>query len=153
MWATDGRAAARLTELHDQNDLQWIHRGVVYPFNKEMHSLARGCDLLSFELAHVVDVVGGRNIGKDSGEAIGAVCSGVIVEKDLEGCLSDVDTVALGYLDRIGRIKKRDHLKEVLELALQHGKNVYSLSPIDEESYPGMASRFREWRICCSSLR
>lgn len=137
-------APERLGDLHQQTALDWVKRAVIYPYNKEMHSLVRGRTQLCFELTQVVDVVGGRCIGRDSGAVIGIEDTGIVVHKDLEGCLGDVDTVVVGYLDQISRIKGHDHLRQVLDLALEHGKNVYSLSPLDVESYADILSQFRD---------
>jgi uncharacterized NAD-dependent epimerase/dehydratase family protein len=136
------RPSLRLREVHQQGDIHWIKKALVYPYNKEMHALVRFRNLLPFEVAHVVDVVGRKTTGRDSGEVIGAEASGTVVHKRLEECLPDADTLVLGYLQEISRIKKRDVLAEVLQLALEQGKNVYSLSPVSEDRYPGLAEEF-----------
>ena len=133
----------KLSDIYQQNKVQWIKEAVIYPFNKEMHSLIRFQDLLPFQISHVVDVIGKRTIGKDSGEVIGAKKSGLIVRKYIEDCLSSCETIILGYLDEISRIKKRDILKEMLELALKFEKNVYSLTPITQDNYPQLADEFK----------
>ena len=134
----------RLRDVCSQNDVRWINKAVIYPYNKEMHGLVRFRDLLPFDITHVVDVAGKRMTGKDSGEAIGAEKSGIMVQRKLEECLPDVDTLVLGYVDELSRIKKRDVLAEILQLALQHGKNVYSLTPVVDEVYPGVEREFAQ---------
>ena len=62
----------KFSDIYQQNKVQWIKEAAIYPFNKEMHSLIRFQDLLPFQISHVVDVIGKRTIGKDSGEVIGA---------------------------------------------------------------------------------
>ena len=69
--------------------------------------------------------------------------SGLIVRKHIKDCLSSCETIILGYLDEISRIKKRDILKEMLELALKFEKNVYSLTPITRDNYPQLADEFK----------
>jgi len=138
------RPDVKLSEVHQQNNISWIKRALIYPYNKEMHALIRYRDLLAFEISHVVDVVGKGAIGKDSGEFIGAKPSGIIVQKKIEDCLQDVDTIVLGYLDELSRIKRRDILKEMLELALRHEKNVYSLTPVTSENYPEVVDQFKQ---------
>ena len=132
----------RLSDIYQQNDVRWIKKAVVFPYNKEMHSLIRFQDLLPFQIVHVVDVVGKRMIGKDSGEAIGAEPSGIVIQKNLEKCLLDCDTLILGHIDELGRIQKRDLLRETLELALRCNKNVYSLEPVTQERYPNLVAAF-----------
>jgi uncharacterized NAD-dependent epimerase/dehydratase family protein len=141
----------KLANIHQQNNIKWIKKAVIFPYNKEMHSLVRYKDLLPFQILHIVDVVGKRTIGKDSGEIIGDNKSGIIVEKKIDNCLKEVDTIILGYLDEISRIKKRDVLKEILELAIEHKKNVYSLTPVTKENYPEQFSKFKDKKLHISS--
>ncbi len=137
------QSALKLSEIHQQNDISWIQKAVIFPYNKEMHSLVRFRNLLSFEIKNIVDVVGKKTIGKDSGQVIGAEESGIVVQKQLEYCLEESDTIILGYLNELSRIKRRDMIKEVLELALEHEKNVYSLSPIIENKYTELLKQFK----------
>ena len=133
----------KLSEVHKQNSIDWINKAVVFPYNKEMHGLIRYRDMLPFSISAVVDVVGRRTIGKDSGDVIGASQSDIIVQKNIEDALSNADTLILGYLDEISRIKRRDMIKEMLELALAHKKNVYSLSPIVQDQYSDILKQFK----------
>ena len=126
------------------NTPDWIEEAVIFPYNKEMHGLVRFRELLPFRITRVADVVGKRTIGKDCGEVIGGSESNLIIQQNLEDCLQYGDTLILGYLDEISRIKKRDVLQESLELALKHNKNVYSLSPIVNKQYESISKAFEE---------
>ena len=119
-----------------------IARAVIYPFNKEMHSLVRFRHMLPFAVEGVVDVVGRKSIGRDSGEVIGAPPSGLVVGKNLEESLEGADTLVLGYLTEVSKIKRRDVLAETLELALRLDKHVYSLTPVFAETYPEIRAAF-----------
>ena len=62
-----------------------IARAVIYPFNKEMHSLVRFRHMLPFAVEGVVDVVGRKSIGRDSDVAIAFDEHGLPTERvDLE---------------------------------------------------------------------
>ncbi|MBD3378720.1 S8 family serine peptidase [candidate division KSB1 bacterium] len=111
-----------LSQINIQNDISWIKKAAIFPYNKEMHSLLRYKDMLSFEISNVADVVGKRTIGKDCGEIIGAKTSNLVVKKTLSESTDDFDTIILGYLEEISRIKKRDMLHEMLEFALENKK-------------------------------
>ncbi len=137
------RPNVRLADICGQK-VPDIGRAVIYPFNKEMHSLVRFRHMLPFAIEGVVDVVGRKSIGKDSGEVIGAPQSGLVVGKNLEENLNGADTLVLGYLTEVSKIKRRDVLKETLELALRHEKHVYSLTPIFKETYPEICAAFEE---------
>jgi len=123
----------KLNEIHTQNKLNWIKKALLYPYNEEMHSFIRFRNLLKFKIIHVVDNIGEKSIGKDSGEYIGAGKSDIIIRKDLTKCLQDVDTIILGSLTEISKIKKRNLLKDVLKLAIAQKKNIYSLYPLNAE--------------------
>ena len=109
-------------------DIGWIGRAAVYPFNKEMRSLVRFADQLSFEIASVVDIPPSKLKGLDAGEAIGAEPVGVSVRLVLEEALNGVDTLIIGHLDAYSEAKRKDLLREALEVCLAKGCNVYSLS-------------------------
>ena len=129
-------------EIQSQNDLTWIKRALLYPFTKEIHSLVRFKKLLGFEITRVVDVKGRLTLGKDVGDILGIEKTGLVVEKDIIASSDKFDTIIIGYLDEIGRIKKKDHLKEILELALENNKNVYSLSSVYQ--YHDLVNRFTQ---------
>ena len=120
-------AAIRGRELI-KPDIGWIGRAGVYPFNKEMRSLVRFADQLSFEIASVVDIPPSKLKGLDAGEAIGAESVGASVQLVLEEALDGVDTLIIGHLDAYSEAKRKDLLQEALEVCLVKGCNVYSLS-------------------------
>ena len=138
------RSDVSIRDLNKANTPGWIEEAVVFPYNKEMHGLVRFRELLPFRITRVADVVGKRTIGKDCGEVIGGAESNLIIQQNLEDCLQYGDTLVLGYLDEISRIKKRDVLQESLELALKHNKNVYSLSSIANKQYESISKAFEE---------
>lgn len=143
-----------LSDVAKKSEVKRIKKAVLYPYNKEMHSLVRYRDLLSFEISNVVDVVGKRTAGKDSGLAIGADETGLVIEKDLEGCLKYSDTLILGYLDQLSRIKGKDMLREALCLALKYQKHVYSLTHVSQDNYPDVFESFSEahLQVCSPSI-
>ena len=138
------RSDVSIRDLNKTNAPGRIEEAVIFPYNKEMHGLVRFRELLPFRITRVVDIIGKRTIGKDSGEVIGGSESNLIIQQNLEDCLQYGDTLVLGYLDEISRIKKRDVLQESLKLALKHNKNVYSLSPIANKQYERLCKAFEE---------
>ena len=145
------RTDVSIRDLNKANAPSWIEEAVIFPYNKEMHGLVRFRELLPFRITRVADVVGKRTIGKDCGEVIGGSESNLIIQQNLEDCLQYGDTLVLGYLDEISRIKKRDVLQESLELALKHNKNVYSLSPIANNQYESISKAFEEKHLHCTA--
>ena len=132
----------------------WMRRVVLYPFSKELHGLVRFRDLTGLEVVGVADPAGRRLVGKDAGEAIGAEPAGVVIGPALAGELAAGDTVILGYLDELGRIARRDLLREAIEAALAGNRNVYSLNAVPELRYGDLyaESRRRGLRLTYPSV-
>ena len=113
----------------------WIRRAALYPYNKEMHALIRYRDLLDFEIVGVADPVGKGLVGQDAGEAIGIAPTGIRIAPRLHDALQEADTLILGYVDQLGRISKRDLLRESIEAALKVDTNVFSFLSVPPRIY------------------
>ncbi len=126
-----------MNELIIRQDISWIKRAILYPYNKEMHSLIRFRNLLPFEIVGVFDDPARLLCGKDPGEIIGVDSSEMKIDtiNNLESFSNHFDTCILGYLDEITRIRKKNLLREIVCKSIEMGKNVYSLAQIPVESY------------------
>lgn len=117
----------------NRTDVSWIRKAVLYPFNKEMHSLVRYHDLLSFDVVGVADPAGKGLVGKDAGEALGEPPVGLRIQPRLEAAAQNADTLILGYVDQLSRMRKRDLLREYTRLALDMGLNVFCFQALPPE--------------------
>jgi uncharacterized NAD-dependent epimerase/dehydratase family protein len=113
----------------------WIRKAALYPYNKEMHALVRGRDLLSFEIVGVADPVGKGLVGQDAAEAIGLPPMGRKILPRLAPALAEADTVILSYVDELSRISKKDLLRQYVRTALEQGVHVFSLLALPRERY------------------
>ena len=125
--------AGRVRQAAD--GFSWIRRAALYPFNKEMHALVRRRDLLGFEIVGVADPVGKGLVGSDAGEVIGLSSSDVRIAPRLSSALVGADTLILGYVDQLSRIRKRDLLRECVQLALEQAVHVFSLLALPRDRY------------------
>ena len=116
-------------------DYSWVKRAVLYPYNKEMHSLVRYRDMLPFEIVTVVDPVAKGLVGKDAGVVIGEQPCGLRIQPNLYEALREGDTLILGYVDQLMRIQQRDLLKELIEMALEANLNIFSFQAVDPDRY------------------
>lgn len=121
-----------------------IERAVMFPFNKEMHSIARYQDLLTFELQGVYDTKYSGQIGLPVSKILrGTVENDHIVQNfdnlDWEG---DFDAVVLGHVDLISETMGTDLLAQVIELCIEHRKNIYCLDGL--ESHEELVQRATE---------
>lgn len=118
-----------------QEDYAYIKKAVLYPYNKEMHSLVRYRDLLAFEIVGVADPIGKGMVGKDAGKVIGEPQANLRISPNIRRAIADADTLILGYMDQLSRIRKRDLLREYVQLALDAGCHVFSFQALDPTVY------------------
>lgn len=118
-----------------QEDYTYIKKAVLYPYNKEMHSLVRYRDLLAFEIVGVADPIGKGMVGKDAGKVIGESQVNLRISPNIRRAMADADTLILGYVDQLSRIRKRDLLREYVQLALDAGCHVFSFQALDPNLY------------------
>lgn len=105
-----------------------IKKTIVFPWNKEMHALARFSDMLSFSIHGFYDMKYNFNIGKSVGEAIQNEKDERIVQNiDLLDWNDDFDTVICGHCEEIYQMTKRDFRMEIVEKCKKHGKRLYVL--------------------------
>ena len=124
-----------LPHLQAEESFSWIQKAALYPYNKEMHALMRGCALLGFEIIGIGDPIGKGLTGKDAGKAIGLPPVGFQVAPRLAAALQGADTLILGYVDELSRIRKKDVLREAVQMALDQGVHVFSLLALPRERY------------------
>ncbi len=118
-----------------EGSFTYIQKAALYPYNKEMHSLVRGRDLLGFEIVGVGDPVGKGLVGQDAGEAIGLPPAGLSIAPSLAAALQGADTLILGYMDQLSLIRKRDLLREAVQTAIDQGVHIFSLLALPHEQY------------------
>ena len=118
-----------------QEDYAYIKKAVLYPYNKEMHSMVRYRDLLDFEIVGVADPIGKGMVGKDAGKVIGELQADLRISPNIRSTLADADTLILGYVDQLSRIRKRDLLREYVQSSLDEGCHVFSFQALDSTIY------------------
>ena len=121
-----------------QEDYAHIKKAVLYPYNKEMHSMVRYRDLLAFKIVGVADPIGKGMVGKDAGKVIGEPVANLRISPNMRRAIADADTLILGYVDQLSRIRKRDLLREYVQLALDAGCHVFSFQALDPDLYGGL---------------
>ena len=123
------------TASQSTSPCNWIGKAALYPFNKEMHAFVRYVDHLDFDIAGIADPVGKGLVGKDAGEAIGLPPVGIRIVPRLQDALKGADTLILGYVDELGRISRRDVLRDSILAALDDGVHVFSFLPVPPTVY------------------
>ncbi len=114
-------------------------KALVFPFNKEMHSLRRFQSKLDFKIACFSDVKYSMNIGIPCDEIIGgkSIIDENILVTDIESVNwnSDFDTVILGHIDLLMAKTHKDYQKYIIEKCIQFNKRIISFDEINIPEY------------------
>lgn len=110
------------------------HKVIVFPFNKEIHSLARFYKNIKFEIQDFYDIKYTGNIGKDTKSIIGGNCDSDHIIKDYTkiSWKDDFDTIILGHTEELSQILKINLKKYFLELSLKYSKNIICFDSVSE---------------------
>lgn len=112
-------------------------KAITFPFNKEIHSLARYHDNLKFEIKDYFDVKYVGNIGNSVRTIIGGECHADLVIKNYTTINwdDDFDTLILGHTRELSNAVNFDFKKFFLDKALNHNKCVFSFDSVDEDTH------------------
>ena len=135
MQQTSQTPACKIQPRRYQEDYSWIKKAALYPYNKEMHSLVRYRDLLNFKIVGIGDPAGKGLVGKDAGEVIHEPCAQLRISPNIRQVMANADTLILGYIDQLARIRKRDLLREYVQMALKENRNVFCFQKLDPATY------------------
>lgn len=108
-----------------------IRRAVMFPFNKELHSLVRCKHMLSFELSSIYDIRYQRNVGKYPEDVLSIPrdkqSTPLMSYEDINWNMT-FDTFILGHVSEIESRTKHAYAKEIAEKCLLFSKNLISLT-------------------------
>lgn len=109
-----------------------ISRAALFPFGKEMHSLLRFHDLLSFQIVDVYDVKHTATVGATVRHLMKEQDIPDLVIKNIETIKWDnFDTLILGHLDTLSQlIQQEDLAARLIGEALSHGKRVVAFDDV-----------------------
>lgn len=111
-----------------------IKKAVLFPFNKEMHSLIRFQNLLAFDILEVYDSKYSANIGATTNHLLKCDNQNDFLIKNIENiCWDEFDTLILGHLDELSNLTGKMELKnDLIKQAIEKGKNIYSFDDVNE---------------------
>lgn len=141
---TSSSPSITFPQTQDHSSYDWIQKAALYPYNKEMHALIHFRDLLPYDITAVADPVGKGFVGKDPGDVIGTKSVGFKIVSNLQKALPHANTLILGYVDQLGRITKRDLLREAIQTALDHNVHVFSFLPVPPTQYSDLYQQARK---------
>lgn len=102
-----------------------IKKAILFPYNKEIITLLRNHQYLTFEIAGIYDIKHLRNTGK-------TILDGRYTVEMVEAIdwNSDFDTVILGHMKEISSIMKKDINRFIVKQCEKYNKKIYSFDPI-----------------------
>lgn len=100
-----------------------IEKAILFPYNKEINTVIRHSENISFEIKGIYDVKFLRNIGKRI--RINNK-SHVIMPFEKIDWESDFDTIIIGHIQELELISRREYLKIIVDNCLEYKKNLYS---------------------------
>lgn len=125
-----------ITDIKDQS-LQKLHfqieRAAIFPLNKEMHSLVRYPELLTFEITNIYTSRITGLVGRKVSDIIKSEDSLSMVVENIDHIdWSNFDTLILGHLEELIDLISKDIRLEILRQAVAHGKKIYSFDSLEQ---------------------
>lgn len=110
-----------------------IKKAVIFPFNKEAHSIVRFAKDLLFELVDVYDIKELMQIGKSTQEVLDDPNVPYYIIKNIKNIdWSSFDTLIIGCLGEIKDLLHNDDwVQGLINDAIQQNKNIYAFEEID----------------------
>ncbi len=145
-------------EVHNKKpalDVFEIKKAIVFPFNKEIHSLLRFQDMLNFEIKSVLDSKYMGNINRTIGTVLQNLNdkTNLIVENiekfDWEG---DFDTVILGHLEKLEKITKQNYFEKIIEKCAQYNKKIYILDDMSSQKRKFLLNMMKKENVFFNSI-
>ncbi len=122
------------TEILSKKNFFQINKAILFPFNKEMHSLIRYNDLLNFEIVGVYDVAESLKVGLSTCSLMSDPSIKNMSVKNINNIdWNSFDTLILGHCDELElRTGNNKILSKIIELSTRNNKQVYSFDNIEE---------------------
>lgn len=122
--------------LGDLNYVDWARHVLVFPFNKEVHSIIKFEDVLPFEINSIVDFSLLGNVGKTPKELLVKCKNSCVIQGKFADSITDnIDTILFGDLSEVSRIYNKNQLEKYSNIAFEKGKNVISIEFLEEKIY------------------
>ncbi|HHJ6926294.1 TPA: DUF1611 domain-containing protein, partial [Streptococcus pyogenes] len=110
-----------------------IKKSVVFPFNKEVHSLASSEDLCKFEILGYYDIKYLGNVQKSISEILPYTLNNKMI-KNIEKLDWELpfDTFILGHVDELSNFVGKDYVSFIVDRCIKYKKQLYCFDNIDK---------------------
>ncbi len=108
-----------------------IKKAVLFPFNKEMHSLIRFSFNLNFEIVGIYDSKYSANVGSTTDHIMKSEVKSILIQNVAKIQWDTFDTLILGHVDEMSNlINKHDLKQNLIKAAIDHKKYVYAFDDV-----------------------
>lgn len=128
----------RIWEMHnvtESKSLPDMKKAIIFPFNKEMHSMIRFSHMLTFEIVGVFDSRSSANIGVGTRTLVGGDVLDIKIKSVSEIDWDQFDTVILGHTDELHNLTGGDDIRYLVSMAQTKGKKIFSLDENNVKRY------------------
>jgi len=109
-----------------------INKAVLFPVNKEIHSIIRFNSYLNFEIQDIFDNKYLGNVGKNVSSLLNVDLNKQIKNIESLDWESDFDTFILGHVKHLYILTKKDYIRDILEKCYKNNKNIVAFDDISE---------------------
>ncbi len=116
------------SETKPYHKMPQINKAIVFPFNKEIHSMVKYCDMLNFELLDVYDVKHFMRVGKTVSSVLKQSLDKDFIIKNIEHIKwdDDFDTVIIGHISEMVKSMGASVFANVIDQACRNKKKIYT---------------------------
>ena len=108
-----------------------ILNAAIFPFNKEVHAIARFEKLLSFNVIDYYSIRVMGNVGRSVSEYVNGYTNDKCI-KDINLIDWDnIDTLIIGHTDICSKITQKNYKRELIEEASKRGKNIFTFDDLE----------------------
>ena len=107
-----------------------IGRAAIFPFNKEMHSVIRFCDMLPFEISGVYDIRESSRVGSTTAHIMKVDVKSFPIQNVDRMDWTSFDTVILGNIPSQNAHLLLKAREKNVEKAISWGKNIFSFDDL-----------------------
>lgn len=114
----------------NKNVLFKINQAAIFPFNKEMHSLVRFQELLSFEISGVYDIRESSNVGATTNHVMKTNSKSFLIQNVEEMDWSSFDTIIIGNIPSRNAHVLAKARESIINKAIELHKNIFSFDDL-----------------------
>ena len=117
-------------EINESREIQVpfkINRAVIFPFIKEVETIARNMDQIGFEILDFFDYKHLRKVGKNLNDILNINLSHTYKIRDIQSLdwNAPFDTFILGHTDQITNIVGTGYVEKIISNCINYKKNLY----------------------------